>query len=209
MPWCSGGRSGEGNTVLLGGNFDLQAAQTLDTAAMHEGLAFWTEARNPTPACPAMMQARPRPACAQLCAECGAMGGSTLPACAAKTGWWTSGHTMCGRPSSLHGEAGPRAEGEPGCSLGAVRRAWAVWQAAHMRVHCGGLLPCPRPTLPVTISCVPGSTARSKGEWTEVEIPLSRFLLTWKGKVRQWLGGSTSAHQTEALLTACGWGCAF
>lgn len=79
-----------------------------------------------------------------------------------------------------------------------------MWQAAHMRLHCGGLLtcvwtvagcshactlPCRSSLPPLITSCVPGATARSKGEWTEVEIPLSRFLLTWKGKVRPWAGG--------------------
>ena len=29
-------------------------------------------------------------------------------------------------------------------------------------------------------ACLP---ACSKGEWSEVEIPLTRFLLTWRGKV--------------------------
>jgi hypothetical protein len=32
-------------------------------------------------------------------------------------------------------------------------------------------------------SCSPPAAVCSKGEWSEVEIPLSRFLLTWRGKV--------------------------
>lgn len=36
---------------------------------------------------------------------------------------------------------------------------------------------------PTTTTATPTPQPCSKGEWSEVEIPLSRFLLTWKGKV--------------------------
>ena len=39
---------------------------------------------------------------------------------------------------------------------------------------------------------------RSKGEWSEVEIPLSRFLLTWKGRVVEEVRRAGSVHGEAA-----------
>jgi hypothetical protein len=68
-----------------------------------------------------------------------------------------------------------------------------VWKGAGGRllpqaaVHRAFISIQPTGSLPILKllpgTCSPPPAVCSKGEWSEVEIPLSRFLLTWRGKV--------------------------
>ena len=132
-----------------------------------------------------------------------------MPACAARTGWSTSAATTCGRPSCLRGEQGRLAAGIAAPAPSVSVLPTSIWLPCPGMPSCSGMAaahcqvsqPCcvlkiPAGCLPLhcaipSTGSLPADAASqppapppcSKGEWSEVEIPLSRFLLTWKGKV--------------------------
>lgn len=115
---------------------------------------------------------------------------------------------MCGRPSYLRGKAGLREllvwhnATDHTCGATTLCRllAWMLRRVARFQQ------PLKWPGLPSCSCCVLTTTACRKGEWTEVEIPLSRFLLTWKGKVGG-VAGAVCVMREMAAVPAQPWHC--